>query len=231
VKGIKGERRGGFYWVDGVPYVSVTNVLKSIAKPQLRYWSGQQVYRAFAKDPTLSEKEALRAPYQESAKAKDRGRTVHSIIESFKTIKEPIKDIPKQFRGYANAFYSWVEDSEIEIKEREKVVISKKYGFGGTLDILADRKEKTLLTEAKTGKAIYPEAWLQLSAYKQAVEEEGQKVDEIAVLLLKENGKYIFEKGEPDLQAFLACKDLWIWQNKELYAQMMKGVKSSDSNK
>ena len=108
----------------------------------------------------------------------------------------------------------------------------KKHGYAGTLDIIGTVNGKGVwIIDVKTGKGIYPEAWLQLSAYKAALEEEGQEVDEIAVLLLKENGKYVFEKGEPNLEAFLACKTLWEWQNAELYAQMMKGTKKEDSNR
>ncbi len=227
----RSSRRGGFYWIDGVPYISVTNVLKCLDKPALRYWYGQQVYRAFAKDPGLSEKEAMSAPYLESGKAKDRGSTVHSIVEAYKKTGVVIEDIPEKFRGYAEAFYSWVKDNKVEIIKQEKTVISEKHGYGGTLDIIALIDGSRMLIDVKTGKGIYPEAWLQLSAYKEAVEEEGKKVDEIAVLLLKENGKYLFERGESDIKAFLACKKIWIWQNKELYAQMMKGTKRSDSNK
>ena len=66
----RNDRRGGFYWVDNKPYVSVTTALSVIDKPALRYWFGKQVYLAMTKDPTLNEKAALSAPYQMSDKAK-----------------------------------------------------------------------------------------------------------------------------------------------------------------
>lgn len=231
-KDLRSNRRGGFYWLEGVPYVSVTQVLRVIDRPALRYWFGQQVYRAFVKDPTLSEKDALSAPYRQSDKAKSRGSTVHSIVEAYKKTGAVIEDIPEEFRGYAEAFYSWIKDNSVEVISQEKTVISKKHGYAGTLDLIVSISDSgTWLIDVKTGKGIYPESWLQLSAYKEALEEEGGKVDEIAVLLLKDNGKYMFEKGEADIEVFLACKKMWIWQNKELYAQMMKGAKSVDSNK
>lgn len=219
----RNERRGGFYWIDGFPYVSVTNVLKIVDKPAIRYWFGQQVYRAMIKDPTLGERDALSLPYRESDKAKSRGSTVHSIVEAYKQSGTVIEGIPEEFEGYAKAFYSWIKDNDVEIKEQEKTVISKEHGYAGTLDIFGSVKGGgNWIIDVKTGKSIYPEAWLQLSAYKAAMEENGHKVDEIAVLLLKENGKYSFEQGDPHLDVFLACKDVWIWQNQELYMQMMK---------
>ena len=42
----KNLRRGGFYWIDNKPYVSVTKVLEVLDKPALRYWFGKEVYYA-----------------------------------------------------------------------------------------------------------------------------------------------------------------------------------------
>ena len=221
-KDLKNKRRGGFYWIQGKPFISVTNVLKILNKPAIVYWFGKEVYWALTKDPSLSEREALSAPYKTSGKAKDRGKTVHSIVEAYKGSKTEINTIPKAFKGYANAFYKWVKDNDVKILSREKTVISREHGFAGTLDLLVEinGEKKTLVVDVKTGKAIYGEVFLQLSAYKHAVEEEDKKVDGIAALLLKEDGNYIFEKGEDCFDAFLACKDIWEWDNKSLLEKM-----------
>lgn len=218
----KDNRRGGFYWVEGKPFVSVTKVLDVLDKPPLRYWYGQMVYYAMIKNPSLGEKEALAAPYQVSDVAKNRGTTVHSIVEAWKTTEGHIDTIPEAFRGYAQAFYDWTIENHITLKEHERTVISKKHGYAGTLDLLVgvNGSGKTWLIDIKTGKDIYPEAFLQLSAYKQALSEEGIEVDEIAVLLLRENGKYKFEKGEYAIETFLQAKGLWEWRNKELIAKV-----------
>lgn len=219
------NRRGGFYFdKDGTPYVSVTTVLQIIDKPALRYWFGKEVYLAMVKDPSLNEQTALSAPYTKSDSAKTRGTTIHSIVEAYKHTKEYIETIPPEFAGYAKAFYAWVQDNDIEILEHEKTVISKKYGYAGTLDLLVKNKQsgKTFIIDVKTGKDIYPEAYLQLSAYRQALVEDGHTVDEIAVLLLGEEGAYKFGQGKYDLDAFLACKKLWEWKNEELIEKMKK---------
>ena len=213
-------RRGGFYWKANTkkPYISVTNVLSIIDKPQLRYWFGKQVFYAMVQDPTLDEKTALSTPYQKSGEAKTRGTTVHSIVEHYKHTKEHLETIPEAYKGYATAFYNWIKDNDIEILEHERTIFSEKYQFAGTLDLLVKNRQsgKIFLIDVKTGKDIYPEAYLQLSAYKQGLEEEQQLVDEIAVVLLKEDGKYKFGQGEDNLLAFLAAKKLWEWKNPEL---------------
>ena len=220
----KNQRRAGFYWLEGKPFVSVTEVLKILDKPALRYWFGKEVFLAMAKDPTLNEKQALSAPYIKTDKAKDRGLTVHSIVESFKTTGEKIENVPEEFQGYAKAFYKWINDNHVKIIENEKTVVSNNHVYAGTLDLLVEMNgsKERLIIDVKTGKGIYPEAFLQLSAYKNAMEEGQNKIDGIAVLLLKETGNYIFERGEEVFDIFLACKSIWGWQNKELLEKMKK---------
>lgn len=113
-------RRGGFYWFDGKPYVTVTTALKVVDKPALRWWFGKQVYQAMMLDPGLSEKEALAAPYRTTKKAANRGTAIHSIAETWKHSKKQIKSVPEKYRGYAQAFYDFVESNHINIIDREK---------------------------------------------------------------------------------------------------------------
>lgn len=203
MKDFKNQRRGGCYWINGKPYLTVTTILKIIDKPALRYWFGKEVYLAMVKDPTLSQQEALAAPYKTSDKAKSRGLTVHSIVEAYKNVGK-IK-VAEDFKGYQDAFIKFITDTKAKILTQEKTVIDEENRFAGTLDMLAEINGKEVIIDVKTGKDIYPEAFLQLSAYAHA---SGNNCD-IAVLLLKDNGKYKFEYGEKDLNSFLACKKIY----------------------
>ena len=235
------NRRGGFYWdKDGKPYISVTTILQVLDKPALRYWFGREVYRAVVVDPGLSEKSALGAPYRKSKTAMSRGTTVHSIVESYKHTKKYLKGVSKEFKPYAQAFYNWYEDNDVEILENEKTVLSKKYGIAGTLDLTFKfvKKGRLFIADVKTGKDIYPEVFLQLSAYKYAYEETtGEKVDGIAVILLstgqdgEATGKYKFEEGEYCFDEFLAARKLWIWKNQDLIASVKKHMKVKKPSK
>lgn len=217
-------RRGSFYWKKDTPYVSVTNALNVIDKPALRYWFGQQVFRAYAADPNLSEKEALQAPWNVTKKAADRGTTVHSIVESWKHTKKQIDTVPDKYRGYAEAFYKWVESNHVEVIENERSVYSDKYQYAGTLDMLAKingRKDITIV-DIKTGKNLYPEVQLQISAYRQALKEQGIEAT-MSALLLKEDGSYKYEEYTEDrLEPFLACLKLWQWKNEDKYNDAIK---------
>lgn len=204
-------KRGGFYWKNEQPYVAVTGVLSVVAKPSLRYWFGQSVFRAFAADPTLSEKEALAAPWKTSRKAASRGITVHSIVEAYQTTGKIIEDIPEEFKNYANAFYKWVDDVKPTFLENEKTVYSEKHQYAGTLDCLIRSNGRKLLMDVKTSKdaAVYDEAHLQTSAYRQALKEMGTEVDGCFVLALGEKGNYAWVETKDCLEAFLGALELW----------------------
>ena len=217
----RSTRRGGYYWVGDTPYVSVTTILNVLPKEALTYWFGQEVYRAMVKNPELSEKEALSAPYKQSDKAKSIGTTVHSIVEAYKTTHVEIPQVGIDFQPYANAFYEWVGMHEPEIIANEKTVISNNHMYCGTLDMMAKIKGEVYILDIKTGKDIYPSVELQLSAYQKALEENGERVDKLAVLLLekgrdgKATGNYVFRTVKPRFDEFLAAKSIWKWLNED----------------
>lgn len=211
----KTEKRGAFYFDDKIPYVSVTNILKVIDKPAIRYWYGKQIYFAMLADPTLNEAEAMASPYKVSDKAKSRGSTVHSLIEALKGGAK-IGEVPEEFAGYKKAFESWMEDIKPEIIENEKTVINKLDKYAGTLDMLAKVGGKLHVVDFKTSKTgeTYMEAELQVSAYAKAL----GNIEGAIIVGLGENGKYTHKNVvEMDrlYKAFIACRDLWYFLNKE----------------
>jgi hypothetical protein len=223
---LKDSKRGSFYYIGKKPYASVTTILSVIDKPALRRWFGEQVYFAMLKDPTLKKEDALAAPYATSTTAKSRGTTVHSMVEAYKAgHKVEDANIPDQFKGYAKAFYTWIDHHKVSIIEQEKTVFCKELGYGGTLDMVAtinDEKEPTIV-DVKTGKDIYQEAFIQTAAYQYALKESGIVAKNISVLLLKDDGTYKFEvmtNYEKKFKGFLACKAIWEALNEEMLTKI-----------
>lgn len=218
---MKDQKRGNFYWLDGKPYLSVTEILKIIDRPALRYWFGQEVYYAMVKNPTLNQQEALSAPYTNSKSATNRGTTVHSIVEAYKTTGQQIDSIPDDYKGFATAFYKFMNEIKPRIIEQEKTVFDHKNRVAGTLDIYCEIGGKFHVTDVKTGKDIYAESELQLSSYAQMLRLEGKPVDYISVLLLEvgpdglPTGNYKFALRTEQYEAFLHAKALYEWQNRE----------------
>ena len=221
----KKQRRGGIYWnpKDGKPYLSVTHILSIIEKEGLRYWFGEQVYWGMVEDPTLDKKTALALPYQKSNKAKDRGTTIHSVIEMWKQSQRQIKGLPEALRGYADAFYKWVDQENVEILDQEKTVFSLVHKTAGTLDLrvkLGKSKRKMIIDSKTSEKGVwYPETQLQLSAYWDMLEEEA---DGIAVLVLDPKGNFNYKEFDQNVEAFLAAKTLFLWKNPDIATLMEK---------
>ena len=217
----KDARRGGLYFVDSTPLLSVTEILKVIDKPALRYWFGQEVFYAMVQNPALNEKEALAAPYQKSKTAMNAGTLVHSIVEAYKTTGQKIETVPDEFKGYATAFYKFMDEVKPEIIEQEKTVFDKVNGVAGTLDMYAKVGDSLYVLDIKTGKDIYAEVELQLSAYAHMVRLDGKKVDNIGVVLLEKGddglptGNYKFAPRTENYEVFLKVKGLYEWVNRE----------------
>jgi hypothetical protein len=218
------ELRGDFRWEDDIPHPRVTWIIDDVlAKPALRRWYGKQVYLAMTANPSLSEKEALAAPYQISEKAKDRGATVHSIVEAWRQNQVFLDNVSEPFRGYAKGFYKWVEDHEVDIVEHEREFTCKEYRYSGKVDLLVhlNGAELPIVADVKTGKYIYDEAWLQLSAYRQGLAEDGIETAGIGVILLHDNGSYTFQhQAEDHFTQFLAFKPIWAWKNRTMLAEL-----------
>ena len=216
-------RRGGFYFEGETPYATVTTILKVIDKPALMRWASKETYYAMVNDPGLDERDAVNAPYRKSKGSKERGLEVHDIVESYKVKGEDLSSVREPLRPYIKAFYQWLKDHSVKILQNEVSSKSERYGYKGTCDLLATLgdSEDVYVIDVKTGKYIYDEVELQLSAYKQSLNEQGQKADRLAVLLLetgKDNeptGNYIFATRDYKFKEFLAAKTLWEWQNKE----------------
>jgi hypothetical protein len=215
----KNKKRGGCYWINNNPYASVTTILSVIAKPALMYWFGKEVYYAMVKDPSLGEKAALAAPYITNDKAKTRGTFIHSLVETYKRGFRVDDDmIPVDYLGYSNAFYKFIDDLDPTFKIREKTVFSKENHYAGTLDVVLELGTGDYVIDVKTGKNIYQEAFIQGSAYQQALKEEGVETAGVGVLLLMANGDYEFKTTTDTVdlfEAFMATKKLWEFINKE----------------
>lgn len=209
----KSDKRAGMYWQGDRPFISVTKALSIIDKGfALQRWYGQQVYWAVAKNPSISEKDALYAPYVESRKAADRGSTVHSMIEAYKNNMPP-ESIPQQFAGYWRSFQKWVGDHSPNLVESERTVFNTKHGYAGTLDAIADIGGKRYIVDFKTNKDgnVYTEAHMQVSAYLNCDGITG--IDGAVIVSLAEDGAYTHQVAKNGFYAFLNALELYTFIN------------------
>lgn len=216
----KDTKRGGFYWKETVPYVSVTEILKIKDKPALRYYFMDQMYLTMVKTPTLTRDEAYAEAFRHSEKAKVRGTTIHSILEAWKNVAE-LESVAEEFKEYAEALYRWMKEYKVKIIEREKTFFSEKYKYANTVDLIAEINNVSRVVDLKTGKLIYGEAHIQTSANLYSVQESGINIDKTGILLLTENPKtkkvtFTFSEGEDRFKSFLSLKQVWEEENYEM---------------
>lgn len=81
-------------------------------------------------------------------------------------------------------FLDWWDREQLTVLHSELQMVSETWQCGGTLDVLAERKDgRVVLVDLKTSKGIYDEMLIQASAYAAMYEEvHGRAVDECHIV-------------------------------------------------
>jgi len=253
---------GRFYEVDGEKLPSVTHILSVIGKPALVHWAANQerlmVTEAAAdlyEDLAAITKPMPRTAYittlqgrigktkahqKELAKASDIGTQVHALIEwrlrqSLGQALGPEPRVVDDAQWAYMAYEDWSKSVHLQPRFVEQTVYSRVHGYAGTMDLLAEVDGQQRLVDFKTGKAIYPESFLQSAAYQVAMSEMGhdRPVGGLIVRLPKNQDDPAFEVAEvPPVEVlfpvFLAVKDVWKWSyaNDEQYRTRQEARKA-----
>ena len=91
------------------------------------------------------------------------------------------------------SWFSWKGQHEIDPILIEAPLVSEN-GFGGTIDCYCRLDGKPTLLDFKTGKAIYPEYFYQLAAYKRLLYEHKHPVDQVRILRIGRDADEGFEE-------------------------------------
>jgi hypothetical protein len=206
--------------LNGKNLIGTTTVLGIIAKPQLIPWAANEAVKYASanikSDTKYSEeelveifKEAKVAHRKKKEKAGEAGTSVHEMIE--KIIKNAIENT----NGFIQVgppeneqilrFVTWSIENKVKFLASEKHVYSEKMWIGGILDLICEIDGKRLVGDIKTSSGIYPEAYIQCSAYSECLREnEGEKIDGVVIINLKKDGG--FDVGfNYDLEGNLEC--------------------------
>lgn len=243
----KQTKAGRFYEIDNELYPSVTNILSCINKPALVNWAAKveremvveastelyldcpanvKMSAASWKMSLSSRLGKLKASQKELAKASEIGSQVHALIEwglkgELCYDAGPSPRICDQAQWAYMAWEDWRKTHKVKPITVEQVVWSHKYGYAGTLDLLAEVDGFLTVVDWKTGKAVYSEAHLQNAAYRQAIREmgHGDPVCGMVVRLPKNVDDPEFEvvTAKPEKECFDTFLDtmrLWKWCQK-----------------
>ncbi len=243
--------RARFYTIEGQRWPSVTTILDIVAKPGLGPWYAKEERRYFeaAMLEVLSQPGARDPEYVLSAvatavsgvKAADRakqeaatiGTAVHAGIEwALRTqLGEdagPEPRLPDAAAWGVESWRDWAKSVALEPLAIERTVYCEACGYAGTLDLYARVGGVLTVLDWKSGKAIYPEAFLQNVAYRHAAARRGLPSDQGLIVrvpkLLDDPAWEVMPV--PDTLAvedFMAALRLWRWR------RAMNGQSTGDS--
>jgi len=191
---------------EGQRVPSVTTILGILNKPALLKWAWQcgldgQDYMAVRDN------------------AADIGTLAHGMIqahlkhETFDTSEYSASDIGKA-ENCLIKYWDWEKEHDIKPVLVEEQLVSVVYGFGGTIDCLAELNNELILIDHKTGKAIYPEMAYQLAAYWHLLSENDYEITNARILRIGRDEtegfeERVFKNLDNQWQLFLRCLDIY----------------------
>jgi len=202
---------------DGERLPGVTTVINELGwnKNMLIAWSRREALAG--NDPDKIKNEAAKP-----------GTLTHSFIEGhIKGEKVDTTDFTKNQIELAKnsyfAFVEWEKAMKPKYLGTEIQLVSEKYRFGGTADMIGEIGGELVLADWKTSKGIYPEMTIQIAAYKIAYEEmnPGKKVHHGGILRLdRETSAYDYhdissKKMEWGWEVFQHCLALYALKKKK----------------
>lgn len=237
-------KSGRFYEINGQRLPSVTTILQAINKPALIQWAAKEerlmtieaaadLYDDIHGTPRMGRATFIatldarigktKAHQKLLAKGSEIGTQVHSLIEwnLRRLLGQKVGPEPKVEDKAQWAFMSWQDWAQkVTLKPLliEQQVFSLTHGYAGTMDLLAEVEGVVTLIDWKTGKAVYPEAFLQSAAYQVALTEmdHAKAMAGLVLRLPKVESDPDFEAVPvPDMldlfPTFLAVKRVWDW--------------------
>jgi len=221
------------YEVDNLPVDGVTTVLSVISKPALTAWAAnmaaEHILATLKPGQVMNEmtikalaNEAKMAHRKKKENAADIGTFIHEWVEHYiKTGEEKPVEHPEIQNGVA-AWKEWVAShKEVKFVASEEKIFSRTHRFAGTFDFILVLDGKRYIGDLKTGKAIYPEYFLQTSAYQLARQEEHPEEEYAGHIIVncQKTGELEVAMSEIDdydsnRDAFLSALSLYRWQKK-----------------
>lgn len=214
------------YEANGKIIFGVTSITGVLDKPALMYWSANMgsefANKALVVGMTIDELnkpailEGIKTAFrQKSKEAADIGTAVHKYLEEYLNAGingDPLPKMPvnEHIRKAIEAFLEWTKENKVKFIAAERKIYSKKHGYAGTLDALGYVNGELCIIDFKTSSGIYPEMFIQTSAYAEAVNEEDKsKITTCYIVRVPKDGSE-FEVQKDDhmklnFDSFLGC--------------------------
>lgn len=205
---------------EGKRVTSVTTILSIIDKPAFKFWSNAIGLQGIKVSEYVDDKA-------------DIGTLAHSICELYitgnkieweKYTKEQIIQACK----CAKKFFEWLSyQYEFIPIASELELVSEKHQYGGCIDLLAILNGNLTLIDFKTCSAIWNEQKYQVSAYHNLLNENFEKVKELALNKIPDKYKevtdvVILRIGRDENEGFEYCPVTQIKEGFEVFKSALK---------
>lgn len=198
-------KQDDYYEIDGVKYPRVTRILQVIEKPGLARWRGR-----------VGNLEADRKQVEGS----DFGTRFHEVCGEIHQGMHMQRgwQPPGDMRHMAFNYISWLHQNVKDIIIQEQVVHSIEHGYAGKPDLVARLLDDKLpsVVDIKTSK--YPSIdWpLQLTAYREALAEEGHATERRLIVQVMKTPPYDilmyeYTDHEGDAEVWRNVLNYWRW--------------------
>jgi hypothetical protein len=169
------------------------------------------------------------SPWRERDRKANRGTAIHARIESL-ILGKPLTPPSDELLPFIESFDAFVADWNPTFEASEMTVYNRTERYAGTLDFIATIPGLgRVLGDTKSSKDVYPEAALQMAAYRFAEfiglpdgsEEPVPSVDGCVALHLREDGYSLIPviADEQVFKAFKYVREVFRWQE-----ELSKGV-------
>ncbi len=108
------------------------------------------------------------------------------------------------------SFVAWHRAVNPVVKANEVAVWNEKYGYAGTVDLIAEIDGQDWIIDFKTSQNVWPEYELQVSAYKYAVTlEQEPKLAILQIGYRRNKNGYKWNEVEDKFSLFRAAMEIW----------------------
>lgn len=235
------------YSVDKKIVYGVTGVTGILNKPALIYWAVKLAVNKVLKNRNLLSNhleavlEAAKKEHTEqSKKARELGIRVHLIVDEWfngdkmELMGKMLEIISQEERQSLSALIQFFKKYKLVRKYGERKIYSKKYHYAGTVDYLGTVDGIMTIVDFKTSAAIYDDYFIQVAAYAQALEEEGEKIKQTAIVRIGKDGKLevkIDKNWKEKVPVFVNLLNVYSWQMKEKDKKVIIRVKKKEKVK
>lgn len=170
---------------------SATTILKILNKPSIAKWANSLGWKRMSYDKVLEQRAF-------------EGTLVHEVCHEYlfnegKKFDTTTPESRKFIVDNLRTFKDFLGTFNLEPLWGEKSFSSDRYG--GTVDLYCNLEGKATILDFKTSKNFYSTHFIQLGAYIQLLEEKDYKVEQVAILIIRdgEHKLKIIQRNEMDM--------------------------------